>query len=78
MRSDVEYCQNIRVIQRSRGERLLLEASQPVRVQRKRLRQNLNRHIPFQTRVAGAVHLAHSSRAEQANDLVRSQLGAGG
>ena len=70
MRSDIKYRENIRVIQSSSGQRLLLEASQPVRVQRERLRQHLNRHISFQTRVAGTVHLAHSSRAEQANDLV--------
>jgi hypothetical protein len=37
------------------------------------LRQDLDRHVPFEPRVAGAIDLAHPARPERRADLVRAQ-----
>ena len=58
--------------------RLLLEAPQAVRHRcEKRGRQDLDRDLAAQARVAGAVDLAHAARAEGGEDLVGPEAGAG-
>ncbi len=49
------------------GERLgfALEAGQPFGIGRDRLRQDLHRDLAVEAFVAGAVHLAHSARADK-------------
>ena len=58
-----------------RGERLRLarEPGETIRVEREELRQDLDRDVAIQLRVAGAIHLAHSARAKQGDDLIRPQ-----
>ena len=62
-RADVEHGQNVGMVQGSGGEGLLLETAQPVGVKRKRLRQDLDRHFALETRIAGAIDLAHAAGA---------------
>jgi len=49
---------------------LLLKAPQPVGVSRHKGWKDLNRHVALQDRVAGAIHLAHPTRAQQAQNFV--------
>ena len=51
---------DVRVVQRRGGARLLLEAGEPVRVGRERLRQHLDRDFAAQPRIARLVHLSHA------------------
>jgi len=51
------------MVQGSGGQGLLLKTAQPVGVKGKRLRQNFDRHFPFETRVTGTIDLAHAAGA---------------
>ena len=77
-RANIEYRQNIGMVQGSGGESFLLKTAQAVGIERKRLRQDLDRHFTFETRVAGAIDLAHASRAEQGNNFIRPEFGSRG
>ena len=41
-------------------------------------RQNLQRDVAIELRIAGAVHLAHSAGAERRHDFIRAETRAGG
>ena len=71
--SNVEDRQNIGMIQRSGCQGLLLKTAQPVGVQRKRLRQHLDRNFTLETGVAGAIHLAHASRAQRRDNFIGTE-----
>ncbi len=62
-RADVEYCENVWMIQSGSSESFLLEAAHAIGVQRKRLRQNFDGDFTAEARVAGAIDLAHASCA---------------
>ena len=64
------------MIERARGARFLLEASQTRLIMRAR-EQDLDRHVPPKARVPGPVHLAHSARAEKSDDFVRADASSG-
>ncbi len=68
--ADVVDRQDVRVVDRRGGERLLLEAPHPLRVGGDVGGQELERHGPLQLRVEGAVHLAHPARPEQCLNLI--------
>ena len=53
------------------------EPRQPVRIARKPIRQNFDRDVTIQLRVARAIHLAHAARAKGREDLIRSESRAG-
>ena len=40
-------------------------------------RKDFDRDLPIETRVAGAIDLAHAARAERGEDLVRAKPGSG-
>ena len=65
------------MIQSSGGQRLLLKPAHPVRVERKCLRQNLDRHFASKPGIAGAINLAHAARAKRRDNFVRAKFGAG-
>src|SRR6266545_1247806 len=70
--SDVVECANIRMIQVRDRPRLALEpVAEP-------LTAHFDGDSSSQTRVAGAIHLAHAARAQQSLDLVRSQTRSSG
>lgn len=62
------------MIEQARRARFLLEAAQAVRVRGVRSRQYLDREVPSQPRVPGAIHLAHPSRANSRHDFVGTEL----
>ena len=62
--ADVEYRQNVGMIQGRGGEGLLLKAMQPVGIDRNGLRQDLDGHFPFKPRVTGTINLTHTARAQ--------------
>jgi hypothetical protein len=76
--ADVVDREDVRVIERGRGQRLLLESPQPVRVRREVRRQHLDRDITPEPGVGGAVHLAHAAGAERRDDLVVPEAGPRG
>jgi hypothetical protein len=57
---------------------LLLKAPQPVGVLRNKGWKNLNRHVSLQNRVAGAINLAHPTRAQQAQNFIAINVRACG
>ena len=60
------------------GLRFLLEAPKAIGIGGRFRMQDLDRHIPPQSLVAGAVDLPHPARAQGRQDLVRSQPDSGG
>ena len=70
-RANVEYRQDVGMVQGSGGECLLLKTAEAVGVKGHCLRQNLDRHFTFEARVPGAIDLAHAARAQQRNNLIR-------
>ena len=75
--ADVVDRQDVGVVQGPGRLRLLLEAAQPLRIARERRRQHLDRDVPLESLVARPVHLAHSSGANLAEDLVGAELRSG-
>ena len=71
--SDVVHDEEVRVIEGAGGPGLRLEASDTIRISGSGPRQNLDRHIAAKTGVAGPIHLAHASGAEQRHDIVGAQ-----
>ena len=76
--SDIEYRKNIGMVQGGGSQCLLLKATQPIGVQRERLRQDFDGYFTFEARVTGAIDLAHATRAEKRDYFVRSKFGAWG
>src|SRR6185295_19921375 len=69
-RADVVDRHAVRMIELPRRARLALEAAEAVLVLGERLGQDLDRDVPLQPGVPGAVDLAHPARAEERLDLV--------
>src|SRR5262245_6923533 len=61
------------MIERRHCSRLALESRDPFRIGRVRLGQNLDCDLAIQLEVAGAIHLAHATRTEQADNFVRAE-----
>ena len=68
--ADIVNGQDVRVIELSGGARLLLEATQPAGVRRERVGDQLDRDLAPEPWIAGAVHLAHATRTQPADDLI--------
>ena len=49
----------------------------PLRIGDEDVRQDLDRDVAIELRIAGAIDLAHSAGAERAEDLVRTEARAG-
>ena len=60
---------DVRVIERRQHLRFAREARQPLGIGGERLRQDLERDLAIEPRVARAVHLAHAACTEQRHDL---------
>jgi hypothetical protein len=54
---------DVRVIKRREEAHFALEARQPIRIGRERGRQDLDRYVAPEPRVARAVHLTHPALA---------------
>ena len=68
--ADIVNGKNVGMIQRRDRARFLLEATEPVGVAGKRLRQHLERDLAAKARIASAIHLSHTARAERRDDFV--------
>ena len=64
---------DVRMVQRGERPRLAREAGQLFRTRGKRRRQDLDRDVAIERRVARAVDLAHPARTERADDFVGTQ-----
>ena len=75
--ADVVHGEDVRMVERGRRTRLLLEPQQTVAIAAELNRQDLDRDVTSQPDVAAPIHLAHASGAEDAENLVRTETGAG-
>ncbi|MEO6400549.1 MAG: hypothetical protein ABIP62_00915 [Vicinamibacteria bacterium] len=66
-----------RVIERRQQPGFAFEASQALWVLSEGAGQDLDRDIPAELRIPGAIDLAHATRADGTNNLIRSEAGAG-
>ena len=69
---------DMRMIEGGEDFRFALEPREPFGVARERLRQNLQRNVAIQLRVAGAIHLAHAASTDFRGDFVWTAAHAGG
>jgi hypothetical protein len=68
--ADVVDRDDVRVGEGCERPHLALESSERLGVAGERRRQDFDRHLAAEARVAGAVDLAHATSAERADDLV--------
>jgi hypothetical protein len=71
--ADVVYGEDVRVVQRRSGARLLLESMEAVEIGCHCRRQHLDGHITSEPRIVRTIHLAHPAGAEDRDDLVRTE-----
>ena len=64
------------MIQRRQRLGFALEARQPLGIVREGVGQDLDRDLPTQVGVGGAIHLAHAAHADLGSDLIRAEAGA--
>ena len=72
---------NVRNVGMNQGREALRFAREPrkaVRLVRERVRQDLERDIGSELRIAGAIHLPHSPFADRGDDVVDAEAHAGG
>lgn len=67
--ADIEHRSDVRMIERRRRPRLLLESRQSLRIGGELDRQYLDRHLAAQTGVLGEVYLTHPTGAERVEIL---------
>ena len=72
----IVQCADVGMIQAGNGFCFTLETLFANRVTRKLLRQNLDGHGAVEPRIACAIHLSHSARAERSADLIGPKFGA--
>ena len=68
---------DVRMIERREHLRFALEPRQPIGIGRERVRQDLDRDVAIQLRVAGAIHLAHAAAPQERLDLADAEPCAG-
>src|SRR5262249_47793317 len=68
--ADIINGADVGVVQRGDRPRFLFEARQPSGVAGECGRQDFDRDIPFEPRVAPAVHLAHATDAEEGRNFI--------
>ena len=71
----VDSC-NAGMVEAGEDLRLALEPSQPTRISRKRLGQDLQRHLPVQLGISGLIDLAHAALANEGGDVIVAESGA--
>ena len=68
---------DVGMIQRCEGLRFAREPCEPVGVARERVRQDFDRDVAIQLRIAGAIDLAHTPGPKGGKDFVRAKACAG-
>ena len=77
MRADVVDGQDVGMGETGDRERFPFESLHASPIAGQRGRQHLDRHVPLESWIVGAVDGAHAARAEQIHDLERADTGAG-
>ena len=75
--ADIEDCEDVRMRERGHGSRFPLESRAPIGIVGDAGRQDLNRDVTPEPRVAGPIDLAHAACSEWSEDLVGPDSGAG-
>ena len=70
-------CGDVRVIQRRQRLRLAREPRQPIGIAGEGVRQDFERDVAIELRIARAVHLAHPAGAQQRENFERPKERAG-
>ena len=65
------------MVQRGEDLRFALEAGEPIGIGREHVRQDLDRDIAPELRIARAIDLAHAAGPDQGGDFIRAEAGAG-
>ena len=68
---------DVRMVQRGERLRLAGEPRESIRIVRERVRDDFERHVTIQFRVASPIHLAHAPFADLGSDFVDAEPGAG-
>ena len=68
---------DVGMIQRCEGLGFAREPCEPLGVARERVRQDFDRDVAIQLRIAGAIHLAHTPGPKGGKDFVRAKACAG-
>ena len=75
--ADLVDGQDVRMIERRGGPRLVQEAAEPLGIAAQLRPQHLERDRPAERRIGGLVDLAHAAAAEQVLDLIAADGGPG-
>ena len=70
------YSCNVRVVEAGEDLGFPLEPGQPIRIARKRLGQDLERHLAVELRIGGLIDLPHPAFADEGGDVVMAESGA--
>ena len=65
------------MIERGQDLRLALEAREPIGIEDESFGQDFQRDVAIESGVSRSIDLAHATRAERGNDLVRPESSAG-
>ena len=68
---------DVRMVERGERLRFAGEAPEPIRIGGEGFRQDLQRDVAIEPRVARAVDLAHSTGAKRSKDFIRANASAG-
>src|SRR5437868_2497784 len=74
MRAEVEDGDEVRMVEQAEGTRLLMKTGDDVRASGDRSGEELERDVASELDVAGAIHLSHSARPDERDDLVTANL----
>jgi hypothetical protein len=78
MRAKIVNGEDVRLIERRRGACFHLKPMKPIGVGGKDRREDFDRDIAAEARIAGAVDLADAAGAAGGQDLIRAEMGAWG
>ena len=67
---------DVRMVERREQLRFTLEAGEAIGIENEGVRQDFQRHVTVERRVACAIDLAHSASANGRNDFIRAEAGA--
>ena len=76
MLADVVNGKNVRMVQRRSGPRLLLEATEAIKISGECRRQNFNGDVSREPGIPRPIHLTHTPCTNGSEDFIRAEAGA--
>ena len=67
---------DVRMVQRPGGSSFLLETTEPIRIGRKRRRENLDGDVAAEAFILGPIHLAHAAFPERGEHFIATETSA--